>query len=108
MIRHNHFIHTHLAKHIATLFCLLLMLTSCGATPTAQGTTATPTTPRATPTPNIPVRSTSLLTYTGHSDGVVGFAISRAMNCALDTVNVVPTMIFTVGVLQQKSYRFSL
>ena len=28
--------------------------------------------PQATPTPNVPVRSTPLLTYTGHTDAVVG------------------------------------
>ena len=53
---------------------LLLALVACGSTPSTQATssaTATPTIPQATPTPTFSTRTTSLLTYTGHTDGVV-------------------------------------
>jgi WD40 repeat protein len=64
---HHHFVHTHSVTCIVAFCGLLLILASCGSTPSTHATAIV-----ATPTPNIPVRSTALLTYTGHSDGVIG------------------------------------
>ena len=72
MTQHYQSMRTQYIKHIEVLCFLLFLLTSCGSTSTAQGTKATPIIPRVTPTPNTPVRSTSLLIYSGHTDGVVG------------------------------------
>ena len=74
MTLYNSSIFSSPTRHIVALFCLWLVLASCGSTSTTQqpGVAATPTTHQATPTPNSAVRSTSLLTYTGHTDGVVG------------------------------------
>ena len=79
----------HLQYRVAfPLIFLLFFLVACASGPSSQAASTTPTAVRATPTPTVETRTASLLTYTGHSDGVVGMAWSadgkRIVTCSDD------------------------